>query len=568
MSTNKLTPTQRFWRLLQPDSREIHNIYAYAIFAGIVSLTLPLGIQAIVNLIQGGMVSTSWIVLVAIVVLGVGVSGVLQIFQLRITENLQQKIFARAAMEFAYRIPRIRLEALYRHHAPELMNRFFDTLSVQKGLSKILIDFTAASLQVIFGLILLSFYHPFFILFSLVLVILVFAIFRFTAKRGLETSLTESKFKYKVAHWLEELARTSNTFKLAGRTELPLQRTDNEVAKYLEAREGHFKVLVRQYSMLVAFKVIIAAGLLAIGGILVMEQLMNIGQFIAAEIIILIVMSSVEKLILSLETIYDVLTALEKIGQVTDLELERGGSLQIDETFSANFGLAVNVDEVSFRYPDMNENVIDGLTLEIPAGEKWLITGKNGSGKSTLLQLIAGIYDPNAGHVAYNGIPKGNLDLEVLRDRIGDCLSHELLFEGSLMDNLVVGRRDVAVEDVRWAVKGIGLEDFVRSLPAGYDTGLDPLGKRLPKSIAQKLLLVRAIVDRPRLLILEDALEHVDESEKRKIIDFLVSNEVDWTLIAVSADPYFATQVDRVVVLERGKLVVGGGSDSKIDNKG
>lgn len=552
---NKLTPFQRFWRLLKPDSREINNIYAYAIFAGLVSLTLPLGIQAIVNLIQGGIVSTSWIVLVAIVVIGVGVTGVLQIFQLRITENLQQKIFARAAMEFAYRIPRIRLEALYRHHAPELMNRFFDTLSVQKGLSKILIDFTAASLQVVFGLILLSFYHPFFILFSLVLVVLVYAIFRFTAKKGLQTSLLESKFKYKVAHWLEELARTANTFKLAGRSELPLQRTDEEVGKYLSAREEHFRVLVRQYSMLVVFKVIIAAGLLAIGGILVMEQVMNIGQFIAAEIIILIVMSSVEKLILSLETIYDVLTALEKIGQVTDLELEKGGNLVIDETFKDFHGLGVDVEQLSFRYPDMETNVIDDLTMNIKPGEKWLITGPNGSGKSTLLQLIAGLYDANVGRVVYNGIPKGNLDLEALRDRIGDCLSHELLFEGTLLDNLMVGRSDVTIEDIRWAITGVGLDDFVRSLPAGYDTVLDPLGKRLPKSVAQKLLIVRAVVDKPRLLILEDAMEHVDESERRRIIDFLVSREVDWTLVAVSADSYFAERADHVLRLEKGRDV-------------
>jgi ABC-type bacteriocin/lantibiotic exporter with double-glycine peptidase domain len=321
--TTKLHPLDRFWRLLKPDQKEIRNVYVYSIFNGLVALSLPLGIQAIINLIQGGQVSTSWIVLLIFVVAGVGVTGVLQIFQLRITENLQQKIFTRAAFEFAYRIPRIRFESLYREYAPELMNRFFDTMSVQKGLPKILIDFSAATLQVIFGLILLSFYHPFFIVFSLVLVLLVYAIFYFTAKRGLETSLDESKYKYKMAHWLEELARTGTTFKLAGKTDLPLSTTDIHVGNYLKAREFHFRVLVQQYSLMVVFKVIVATGLLAIGGILVMEQLMNIGQFVAAEIIILLIMNSVEKLILSFETIYDVLTALEKMGQVTDKELEQ-----------------------------------------------------------------------------------------------------------------------------------------------------------------------------------------------------------------------------------------------------
>jgi ABC-type bacteriocin/lantibiotic exporter with double-glycine peptidase domain len=230
------TPVQRFWRLLKPDAKEIRDVYTYAVFNGLVSLSLPLGIQAIVNFIQGGDISSSWIVMVVVVVLGVAITGVLQIFQLRITENLQQKIFTRAAFEFAYRVPRIRMEKLYRHYAPELMNRFFDTLTVQKGLSKILLDFSVATLQVIFGLILLSLYHPFFIMFSLVLVVLVYLIFRFTARRGLETSLQESKYKYQLAHWLEELARSSTTFRLVGSTPLPLDKTDRNVGNYLNAR--------------------------------------------------------------------------------------------------------------------------------------------------------------------------------------------------------------------------------------------------------------------------------------------------------------------------------------------
>ncbi|MBX2817837.1 MAG: ABC transporter ATP-binding protein, partial [Saprospiraceae bacterium] len=317
-----ITPMKRFWMVLRPDRKEISNVYVYAIFKGLVNLSLPLGIQAIVNFIQVGSVSASWLVLVFFVVVGLGITGVLRIFQMRITENLQQKIYSRAAFDFAYRIPRIRMEALYQHYAPELMNRFFDTISLQKGLAKILIEFSSASLHVVFGLLLLSLYHPFFILYSLVLLLLVYGIYRLTAKRGLRTSLAESKHKYRMAHWLEELARASATFKLAGNTNLPLMRTDTHLGAYLTARESHFKVLINQYGLMVVFQVLIATGLLAVGGILVMNQKMNIGQFVAAEIIILSVLASIEKLVLSLETFYDILTALEKIGQVTDLELE------------------------------------------------------------------------------------------------------------------------------------------------------------------------------------------------------------------------------------------------------
>jgi ABC-type bacteriocin/lantibiotic exporter with double-glycine peptidase domain len=557
----KIKPLDRFWLLLKPDTKDIRNVYVYSIFNGFVNLSLPLGIQAIVNLIQGGQISTSWIILVSFVVAGVAVSGLMNIFQLRITENLQQKIFARAAFEFADRIPRIKMEALYKHYPPELMNRFFDIMNVQKGLSKILIDFSAAALQVIFGLILLSLYHPFFIIFSLILVTLVYAIFRFTSKKGLSTSLEESKHKYKVAHWLEEVARISTTFKLAGKTDLPLKRADVHVNDYIDARESHFKVLVQQYSLLIGFKVLIATGLLAIGGILVMEQHMNIGQFVAAEIIILLIMNSVEKLILSLETIYDVLTSLEKIGQVTDLELEEYENTTIDPDRNEN-GVEVELKGVTFSYPDHNKKTLNKLDLSISAGENLVLSGGNGSGKSTLLYIISALYNVQHGTIHFNGIPKKNLNLGQLRSIIGDYLAQEQLFQGSIMENITMGKVNASFDNVKWAVENLGLRDFISSLNDGYDTMLDPEGKRLPRSIVQKLLLARCIVDKPKLIVLEDPLEHIDEQERRKIIDFLTSEENCWTMITVSSDPYFAQKCDRIALMKDGRIEAIGNYES------
>ncbi len=550
----QITPMQRFWRLLRPEKKEIRNIYVYAVFNGLINLSLPLGIQAIINLIQGGQVNTAWVVLVAVVVLGVTATGVLQIAQLRISENVQQRIFARSAFEFAFRIPRIRMEAIYKHYAPELMNRFFDTLTVQKGLSKILIDFSSAVLQVLFGLILLSFYHPFFILFSLILILLVFAIFRLTGKPGLTTSLMESKYKYKVAHWLEELARTGTTFKLAGKTELPLTRMDKEVGSYLEAREGHFRILVQQYSLMVGFKAFVAAGLLAMGGILVMQQLMNIGQFVAAEIIILLVMGSVEKLVLNLEIVYDVLTALEKMGQVTDLEIEETKGLETI-CMKDDAGMKVSLSNIRFGYPDGDKEILCGLSLEVQPKERVIIKGPNGSGKSTLLQIIAGLYDVDSGLVVYNDLPKGNLDLTTLRSSIGDCLTQEQMFDGTVLDNITMGRSGATFDNVKWAVRNLKLESFINSLPDGYNTMVDPLGKKFPKSALQKLLLARSIADRPKLLLLEDALEHLDQEERKVIVDFLVSKDNDWTIVAVSADTYFLSKADRVLHMENGCFI-------------
>ncbi|NND05824.1 MAG: ATP-binding cassette domain-containing protein [Saprospiraceae bacterium] len=557
ITDTSFSPMQRFWRLMVPDKKEIRNVYIYSIFYGLVYLSLPLGIQAIVNIIQGGQVNTAWIVLVSIVVLGVAVSGILQIFQLRITENLQQKIFSRAAFELAFRVPRIKMEVLYRHYAPELMNRFFDTISVQKGLSKILIDFSIASLQVLFGLILLSFYHPFFIMFGVLMIFLVYVIFRFTAFRGLQTSLVESKHKYKVAHWLEELARTANTFRLAGHTSLPMERTNDHVGDYLQARESHFKILIRQYSLVVVFKVIVAAGLLAVGGFLVMDQKMNIGQFVAAEIIILMVMSSVEKIFLSLETIYDVLTALEKIGQVTDMALENSEGFDLSNQKSSG-GLEVNLEDVSFTYPGHTEPALSDINLILPPGSCCIITGENGSGKSTLLNVIAGLYDIEEGSLSYDALPLGNLKISTLRRVIGECLAQELLFEGTLLENIHTGRENATFEKVQWAVENVGLKEFIRGLPKGYNTMIDPQGKKLPRSIIQKILLARSIAGNPRLLLLEAVFENLDPKECQKIIDFLFSPEHSWTIIAVSINPYLAQKSDKILALKEGRIIAEG----------
>ena len=184
MSDKKMTAWERFLGLITLEKRDIAQIFYYAVFNGIVALSLPLGIQSIINLIQGAQISTSWIVLVVLVTIGVGFSGALGYMQMRIIETIQQRIFTRSSFDFSYRLPKIKSSEMFNSYPPELANRFFDTLSVQKGLSKILVDVPTALLQIIFALILLSFYHPFFIVFGLLLLLLIAAVFNYTAKKG------------------------------------------------------------------------------------------------------------------------------------------------------------------------------------------------------------------------------------------------------------------------------------------------------------------------------------------------------------------------------------------------
>ena len=546
-----MKPLKRFLNLLKLDKKDVSQLVFYAMFSGLISLSLPLGIQAIVNFIQSGRVSASWIVLIILVVIGVALVGILSLMQLRISENLQQKIFVRSSFEFAARLPKIKQAQLYNSYAPEMATRFFDTLTIQKGTSKLLLDFSAALLQISFGVILLSLYHPFFIIFGILLFLLLYFVFKFSYTSGLDTSMKESKFKYKVANWLHEMARNNYSFKNEINYDFALQKNNSLVTDYLIYREKHFNIIKRQFSQLIVFKVFITAGLLLIGGFLVLSQKMNIGQFVASEIIILLVINSVEKIILGLETFYDVLTSIEKIGELTDLELEE--EINNDPT-TCYTSINLEAENIGFKFPDSNKKIINDISLKINQGEKIIINGENGSGKSTFIKILCGLITPKTGALYINDETFRKLDTNQFRSQIACILHGESTFEGTLLENITFNNPNINFEDIKWAVEGVQLSSFIKSLPKGLDTPIFPESKQLSSSNAQKILLARSIIRRPKMLFYEDPTSTMDEAEANEIIDFLTSKENKWSIIVSSKNSYWNTKCDRKITMQKGNI--------------
>lgn len=550
MSKTIKTPWQRLASMLQLDKRDIKHILFYAIFSGFVALSLPLGIQAIINLIQGAQISSSWILLVILVTVGVGFQGALQLMQMRILENIQQKIFTRASFDFAYRFPKIKLSEFNEYYPPELANRFFDVLTIQKGLSKILIDFPTALLQIVFGLLLLSFYHAFFILYGFLLLGLIYLVFKFTAQKGMETSLTESKSKYKVANWIQELSRSVLNFKISSKTNLIMDRNDALTLDYVNARESHFKVLIQQFLQMIGFKILVTAGLLIIGGLLVLNQQMNIGQFVAAEIVILLVIASVEKLIGGLESFYDVLTGIEKIGQVADKELDKEDGVN---PFENGQDLHIELDEVHYT-THTGKEVIKSANLEIDANDRILLKGGPGSGKSTLMKIISGLKAPSEGAMYVNDISIRAICLEEFRNSIGQVLPEQTLFHGSILENITYGDPSITPERLHWALKNTGLLAYVREQPNGINTVVKSDGLEVPHTIAKRIAIAAAVVKKPKLLLLKDALEEFEADEAKKIISFLISPDKPWALLVSSRSARWTKQVNKTIIIENGIL--------------
>lgn len=548
MSKKEQIKWNRLLGLFNLERQDILRIFYYSLFAGAVSLSLPLGVQAIINLIQGAQVSTSWIVLMVLVMMGLGFAGTLQIMQMRIIETMQQRIFTRSSFELSYRFPKIEMQALRQFYPPELANRFFDTITLQKGLSKILIDVPAAVIQIVFALILLSFYHPFFILFGLVLITLMYLVFKYTVRRGLQTSLEESKHKYRVAHWIQEVARSVVSFKISGNTGFALKKNDDLVMDYLQAREAHFQIIKLQYLKMIGFKVIVTGGLLLIGGALVLNQQMNIGQFVASEIIILLVIASVEKLIVSLETLYDMVTSLEKLGQVVDLDMEspKGKTPEFDQ------GMSIELKDLAYAVKDKESPILDNVQLKLGAKSRTLIRGMSGSGKSSLLRIIAGVNKPTSGTVYVNDQNLKAINLNHYRSFLGLSLSEERPFGGTLWENITFGQNDVDEAYLNELIDLLDLRSFLKSLPDGWETMINPEGRHFSYNTAKKIILLRALLKKPKFLLLEESLDQCSALETKNIIDYLCQGKHPWSIVVVSNNPIWEAQCDQIVELISG----------------
>ena len=543
----KVNPVARILKLVSLEKKEISQIYFYAILYGIIMLVIPVGIQALISFAQTATISTSVVLLVIFIVLSVFISGVLQVNQMRIIEKIQQKIFVRYGFGFAEKIPQINLSAIDDYYLPELVNRFFDTLTLQKKLAKLLLDFPLAIVQILFGLILLSFYHPVFIAFGLVLILVVYAILYFSGKKGLITSIEESTYKYKVVAWLQEMARIIRSVKFSKSQQFTLQKVDAGITGYLQYRTEHFKVLLLQYKTLIGFKVLVTATMLTVGTFLMINQQLTVGQFIAAEIVILTILNSVEKLIVNLDSVYDVLTAVEKIEQVTDKESEQQGTVLYNATH--NKGLQVTIENLGFGYAGA-ENVLHNISLEALPGDKVCITGADGSGKSTLLRLLTGMYDGYGGNILFNGIPIKNYNLQQLRQKIGVVINQQDIFEGTLLENITMGLENPDMDELIYLCKITGLSDFINTLKTGFDTQLNTNGRKLPGTVVRKILLVRALINKPVMLLLEEPWSGIEKQYQQQIKDYLLNEIKNTTVFIISNEAAVATACNKIINLK------------------
>ncbi|MBS1598348.1 MAG: ATP-binding cassette domain-containing protein [Bacteroidetes bacterium] len=538
-------------QILLLDRADIGVIYMFAIFAGVVQLSLPLGIQSIVSFVMAGSLSTSIIVLIAMVVFGVFINGLLQVKQLQSIEKVKQKLFLRYSMEYADRLPKLNVEKLDKEYLPEMVNRYFDTVSLQKGLDKLVIELPTAIIQVLLGLMLLAFYHPVFIAFGLLLLSVVLIIIRFSSSNGFSTAMNASSYKYRVAAWLQEVARTIKSFKYSKETSLHLKKADELVGNYLQARTDFFKILLTQFWSLISFKIIITAAMLIIGSYLLINQQINVGQFIAADIVIIAIIGSVEKIITYLDTVYEALVSVEKLSVITEADKEIGGSLLLK---SQNKGVSITFDNVRFAYFN-GRTVLNNTSFNISPGEMVQLKGVSGSGKSTVLRMLTGAFTGYTGIILIDGIPAANYDIQSLRLHTGILLGSQDIFHGTIKENITMGNQHITLEEITSLAAVTGLDTFIKTCKEGYDSEILPLGNGLSNGVRRNILLMRALLGSHRLLLLEEPFEHLEETYKKRIAMYL-KNDKTATILIASQDEQLKMYCDRVIELSKNGEVI------------
>lgn len=544
-------PWLRLRSFLRLERRELWVILVYAVVVGGLTLATPVAVQALVNTVAFGAVLQPLVVLTLLLFGGLTFSAVLTVLEAYVVEVLQRRVFIRVADDFGRRLPAVKLESLEEHHPPELVNRFFEVVNLQKSLAVLLLDGLALTLQLVIGMVLLGFYHPLLLAFDVVLIVLLIVVFAL-GRGAVNTGMAESSAKYRTVAWLEDISRTLGLVRGATARQHMAQHTDRLCRDYITARKQHFRILLRQVSGGVALQVISMVALLGVGGWLVIDRQLTLGQLVAAELVITVIAAGFVKLGKNLEKLYDLNVGVLKIGKVVDLPTERLGGEPLADGGPASAALRhVRVDRGG-------RAILTDACLEVVPGESVRVVGTSGSGTSTLLDTLAGLRTPASGTVHIDQLDLRRADLASVRDRV--VLVHGADFVAdTIIDNLRIAAPDRLPEaEVRELLRMVALDDVIDALPRGLGTQMLPSGAPLSETQARRLALIRALAARPRLLLIDRALDNLglDVSTKAALLDEVLGPDAPWTAVVVTDDPEVAERCAREVVLESGAMEV------------
>ena len=504
-----LTPLRRFLRLLKLESNDIWTVVLFALVSGILGLAAPLAVESLVNVVSWGTYLQPLVVLAVILLASLGLSGVLRVLQAVVVEIIQRRQFVRIVGDLAHRFPRAKRSYLKKYYPRELANRLFDIITIQKATAVLLLDGVSIVLTTCLGMALLAFYHPFLLGFNIALLLTMISITWLLGRGGIRTSIDESIAKYKIVHWLQDVISYPGAFKINGGEDLAIEKANSLAAEYLEARDSQFRVVIRQVAFAIGLQVLASTVLLGLGGWLVIGGQLTLGQLVASELVVTVVVGAFAKAGKSLEKFYDLMAGIDKVGHLLDIPVDpRRGRLSLDEE-----ACPVEWSDLSLK---MGANKRSISADRIPAGGSLAITGNDLTLKSMFIESLSGLLTPISGIVtvaemeAQQAAVAGKGRLVAVANRIE-------VFHASIAENVELGRAGVGEDRVREVLKAVGLWNIVHQLPNGLATLLSTGGYPLSKDQVARLMLARAIAARPRMVVVDGLLDALPPSERVEV---------------------------------------------------
>jgi ABC-type bacteriocin/lantibiotic exporter with double-glycine peptidase domain len=533
--------------LFSLERRILALVFSYSIAIGLFALIVPLTVQELVNTFAFSLQPVTIVTLAAIMVIGLLFVGAFRALQYYAVEVLERRIFARVAIAMAHQLPRFRFQGF----KPRYANYFFETILMQRAVSVLLVDLINVIVGGAVGMTILVFYHPYFLLFNAVLLVGFNVVFFLMSHGGLKADIEMSHAKYDTLHWLQEISYNLLHFKSTDSQALLIKKTDELVDNYVGVRRRRFTILIRQYLGSLGWQAVAHSGLIATAGWLLSTGQLTIGQFVAAEVVVSGILLSFDGVVKRMGHIYYFLTATTELNFLFSLPKDQDtATLSIPLPDPTVHGIRVTCKDLAFN-PGGAAPIFERFSLEVTPGEKIGIYAGTTIAKTALARVLSGLEAPTSGVIRYNGVDLRHLNLDTVNRFRGFVLDSQLsLFEGTLEENIVLGRNYVPYSDVRWALRFTELEEEIDAFPQGLKTHVRAPGKVFAPTHVLRILVARAILARPQLLIFDGILHNMQPALRETILRRLCSKDEPWSVIFVSNDPNLTPHVDRRIMLD------------------
>jgi len=540
--TEETQPFSRVTKLIELEKSDIYIIIFLTLGAGFLALATPIAVQTLVNIVtMGGVIQPLILVSFMLFILLV-FSGGLNLLETYVVELMQRRVFVRATLQSAAKAQAMQVSVRDSENTVELMNRFFDVSTVQKTTYQLLTKGLAAVLQAIVGSIVLMFYSFYFGLAAFFLLFMAWITVKVVGRLAVQTAISESYAKYDTAAWLESIGRNLTMFKFGNSQAHAMQRADALANNYLDRRKKHFSTLFKQNILATLTYATAATLMLGLGGWLVMQGQINLGQFIAAELITFTVLAAFVRFVAQLEYLYDLTAGLDKLAMLHELPSEREGGHVIQST------QAYSVEANQLSLPAVQRQRIVNLHLE--SGQSLAILVDSENAKSSLAELLVGLRSPLSGVVKINNMDIRQLDLSAMRQHVA-YIQHIETLEESIITNLTLQHPETSLQEVQYILSQLGLIEAINALPNGLETLLLPSGAPLTNMQSRILMVARAILMEPRLIVVDGLLDGLHGDELDRVCKSLAASTDGWSLIVVTSLPSIAKRFNEIYELDK-----------------